>query len=457
MPSFSPISKKLAEYIVTTSFKKLPVEAIESAKMTILDSITCMIGGLFTPAGKIVTNVMSKEGGNSESTVPGIGHKTNALNASLVNSILANGLDYDDYYPVSHPSATIIPPGLAVSEACKSNGKTFLTSVVVANEVYLRIMRSILASNEQRKKITGFGTHQTFGAAIVAGKILNLDKEQMAQALGIAGANAPVPSCSKTVWGDSVTMVKNNYGMSSFAGVLAAKLAKSGFTGPLDIFEGETGFWRMSGSDQFNPQEMTRGLGSDFMITRIEFKPYPCCRWIHPSLDGVSKIMKENSVKTGDIKKLEIRTHYLCTIPPFSNVHPRTFEEALFSIKYVVSLILLAIPRGPEWYERKTLNDPNVSALADKVTLIEDEEVDSSFPAKLLSKISLYTSEKSYNTRVDFPWGEPDNPMTKKDLEEKFREVTSQFFTNSKRGQLLEMIQKVEKLDDMNKLTALFH
>ncbi|MFC1955944.1 MmgE/PrpD family protein [Chloroflexota bacterium] len=262
----SNLTAIISKYITQTSFKDLPEEAIKYSKLTILDSITCMLGGIFTPAGDIVTKTVAQEGGIPKATIIGLGHKTNTLLASFANSTLANALDYDDYYPVCHPSATIVSPGIAVSESCAIDGQSLITAVVVANEIYLRVMESILASNEQQKKIFGFGTHQIFGATIVTGKILQLDEGQMAQAIGIAGVNAPVPSAQKSVFGKSVTMFKNNYGMASFAGVLAAKLAKSGLTGPLDIFEGATGFWRMAGSDRFEPAKMTHGLGSDFKI-----------------------------------------------------------------------------------------------------------------------------------------------------------------------------------------------
>jgi 2-methylcitrate dehydratase PrpD len=451
----TPLTRVLSRYLVTTTFQDLPDEGIQAAKLTILDSITCMLGGIFTPAGEIVTRVMGKGRGNRESTILGLGHKTDALAASLTNAVLANALDYDDYYPVCHPSATIVPPGMAVSESSGADGKTLLTAVVVANEVYIRVMDSILASNEQQKKIFGFGTHQTFGAAAVAGKILGLDEEQMAHAIGIAGANAPVPASLKTVYGDSVTMVKNNYGIASFVGVLSAKLAQSGFIGPLDIFEGDTGFWRMSGSDQFNPLKMTEGLGSDFRITRISFKPYPCCRWIHSALDGIFQIIKEGNPSPDKIQKIEVRSFSLCTSPPFSNRRPKTFDEASFSTPYLISMAILGVPPGPKWYREDTRQHPDVLALANKVTLIDDEEANSLFPEKLLSKVTLYTAEESFYAHIEFPFGGPERPMKEADLVKKFIQLTEGLFSNDQRDQCLEWIRNLEKKKDLRKLTRL--
>lgn len=450
-----PVTRQLAAYVVNTSFEGLPVHVVESAKMTVLDSITCALGGHFTPAGKIIVPVVQELGGSPESSILGTTSKTNILLASMTNSMLANALDYDDYFPISHPGATIVPPGLAVSEACRANGKDFLTAIIVANEVYLRIMRSLLPSEPQRKKIMGFGTHQVFGAAIAAGRILELDEEQMAQALGIAGANAPVASCAKTVWGMSVTMVKNNYGIASFAGVLAAKLAKAGFTGPLDIFEGDTGFWRMAGSDRYDPSEITHGLGSEFLITQVGFKPYPCCRWIHPTLDAVSEIMTKNRLNAEEVEAVEVGTHALCMVPPFSNPHPRTFEEAQFSIKYLVALTLLGIPRGPLWYDPATMNRPDALSLAGKVTLVEDNEVESCFPERLLGKVRIRGKKGDFAKRVDFPKGEPQNPLEKSDLEAKFRELVEGRVSPEYQDHFLGLVWNLERLDDIGRLTSL--
>ncbi|OGD14818.1 hypothetical protein A2V47_09175 [Candidatus Atribacteria bacterium RBG_19FT_COMBO_35_14] len=452
------IASRLANYITKTSFGDIPIEVVESAKVNIMDSISCMIGGLFTPNGKIVTEALLQEGDNLESSILGLERKTYALQASLINSILANALDYDDYYPLSHPNATIVPPGLAVSEAYKINGKAFLTAVVVANEVYLRIMRSLLPSKKQQEEIFGFGAHQTFGAAIVSGKLINLNEKQMAYAIGIAGANAPISSCAKTVWGDTPTMVKNNYGLASYVGVLASKLAKYGFTGPLDIFEGKTGFWKMSGSDQFKPEEITRDLGINYLIKEIQFKPYPCCRWLHSSLDAILKLKRKYNFEIGDIEKIEVKTHSLTTVYPFTNSKPKTLEEAIFSFKYLAAVVISGIPLGQKWYDKETLNNLKILALAEKVEILEDEEVNSCYPDKLLSKVSIYISNgKCLSTRVDYPKGTVENPIKKYDIEKKFKQLTQEVFTDEKVKQILAVIWKLEQLDDINKLTSLFH
>ena len=449
------ISEKLSNYIVTTSFEDLPEKAIKSAKMTILDSITCMLGGVFTPAGEILTAVIAKEGGPLESTIIGTGHKTSALLAAFTNSHLANAVDFDDYYPLCHPSATIVPPGIAVSEAYDGDGKTFITSVVIASEVHLRIMDSILGSTEQQFKIFGPATHQTFGAVVAAGKILQLNEEQMARAIGIAGANAPVPCNLKTFRGDTVTMVKNPYGTASFVSVLAAKLAKSGFIGPLDIFEGDTGFWRMSGSDLFDPSKMTEGLGRDFKITKIAFKPYPCCRWTHSSLDGIFQIVEKNKISPDKVKKVEVRTFSIGTKPFLSKSHPKTFTDVQFSTKYLMSLAILKIPPGLNWYRKELRNSEEVLRLADKIILIDDEEANSCYPTRLLSKVTLYTPEATFRARVEFPRGAPENPMGEEDLKKKFLKVSEGILDDSQRYQCLEFIQDLERKDNLRELTNL--
>jgi len=215
------ITQRIVEYCVDLDFNVLPNEVIQKVKTNILDSIGCTLGGYKTDVGRIVTNVMRRLGGKPVSTLLGSGFKVSCTNAAYANSLMSNALDFDDCFG-GHSGSTIIPPALAIGETFRASGRDLIAAVVVAYEVMGRISAAMEPSREYASKVLGMGTYQTLGAVIAASKLLSLSTSQYLSALGIAGANAPVPSCMKTSLNPvGATMVKNNYGTASEVGVMS--------------------------------------------------------------------------------------------------------------------------------------------------------------------------------------------------------------------------------------------
>jgi 2-methylcitrate dehydratase PrpD len=457
MKQSGTISEKLSKYIVSTGYEDIPERVVKKAKQIILDSICCMIGGSQTQVGQICARTMIQLGGNPESTLIGHGTKICSTNAVFANSMMANVLDFDDTFPwAGHPGATVIPPALSMGEKMCANGKAILTAVILSYEICGRVGIAIRPSPEGLKKIWGYGTWQTFGATVAAGKLLGLTETEFSHALGIAGCNAPLPSLYKSALGESGnTMVKNNYGLASQVGVLSALLAHEGFEGPFDIFEGDRGFWRMAGSDQCKFEALTEKLHEDFKTEQIAFKPYPSVRWNHSAIDGVLKIVNDAKIKSGDVEEIEIRSFELVTHHPFNITEPKDPHEAAFSTPFDIAVAVAKIPPGPEWYMEKQLKDSQILKLAKKVHLIEDPEANELYPEKQLSKVKVKTKERSIETRVEYPKGELQNPMSQGELEDKFRNVSHSYMKGHKIEGILELIGRFEKLEDINKVTEL--
>ncbi|MFC1955945.1 hypothetical protein ACFLWZ_05410 [Chloroflexota bacterium] len=172
-------------------------------------------------------------------------------------------------------------------------------------------------------------------------------------------------------------------------------------------------------------------------------------------MNGIYQIIKETGISPDKVEKVKVGSFDLCTRHPFSNSHPKTFEEAIFSTKYLIALAIMGIPPGPNWYQKELLNSPEVLALADKVTLCSDEEANSYWPERMLAKVILYTSDQSFCKRVDFPLGEPENPMTEEDITNKFMQLTKTFFNTGQQQQCLEFIQNLEKKEKAAELVNL--
>ena len=451
------ISEIFADYIASTNFDSLPQDVIEATKMSVLDSIGCILGGYRTEIGGIVVKTIESFGSGQEATILGRGMKTNAPFAGFANSTMANILDFDDFYmPVGHPGATIVPPALAVGEKIGESGKAFLTSVLLGNEVSIRIGDAIRPSIQRQKTVWGVGTFQTFGAAVSAGKLLGLSRDQLVHAQGIAGTQAPVPSVCKTVLGPlGSTMVKNNYGAASEMGILSAILAQHGFEGPKDIFDGPSGFWIMAGSDRCDFDVMTSRLGTDYKIRKLEYKPYPCCRWTHSPIDATLQTVRKNNLNVDEIEHIVVNSYYFCTKATLSNPRPKRLEEAVFSTRFGIASALLGIPVGSAWYTKERFSDPRVLDMIDRIELIEDEEANEVYPEKFLAKVTIHSKSDEYHGRVEYPKGGAQNPMGREELVDKFRQIITDYMPAEKRDRLVDMILHLEELNDVRSLTSL--
>lgn len=451
-------AEALSEYITSIDYEDIPQKIIDKTKQALLDSIGCMLGGSQTAAARISSKVVRELGGKPESTLLGLGGgKVPCLGAVFVNSTMANALDFDDTLPwAGHPGATIVPPALAIGEKIGADGKSTLAAILLAYEVTSRIGKALRPSPEGLKKVWGYGTWQTFGATVAAGKLLGLSREAFSNAFGIAGCNAPVPSLYKSALGPAGnTMVKNNYGTASQVGTLSAFLAAEGFEGPTDILDGDTGFWRMAGSDRCQFQVLTENLHRDFLIEQLAFKPYPSVRWNHSAIDGVLQIMKEHHLQFGEMDKISIRSFRLATHHPFDIVEPETPIEAVFSTPFDVAVAAYGVPPGPEWYTPRHLKHPQIIHLAKKVELIEDREANQLYPEKQLAKVSIQSRGGLWKARIEYPRGEAQNPLRQEDLEAKFRGLLRPTLGEKQIGKIIEGVHHFEDLQDIRKWTRL--
>ena len=249
----------LAEFITQTSYSDLPDEVIKKAKLLLLDTFGCGFGSSQSKLGDIAIKALSQNApGNSK--LLGREETTNPDTSALLNAMLINALDYDDCSAAGHISSTLVGTMLSLVDQGDINGQDFLLAYVIGYEVAARVGQGIKPSMERFDEVWGLGTTQIFGSVASAAKLRQLDKLQTLNAMGIAGASAPVPSALQ--WGlDSrpLTWIKDAAALPAQLGSMSATLAAGGFHGCKDILDGPTGFWRMAASDRCDFEVMTRG------------------------------------------------------------------------------------------------------------------------------------------------------------------------------------------------------
>lgn len=446
------IAEQLSDYVVNTSYSDFSKKSINKAKLCLMDSLGCMVGGTMIETGRILLKYHNELSNQGECTVIGSKTKASVTDVSFLNASLNNALDFDDMY-FFHPGSTTIPPALSVAEMISASGEDLLTSILLGYEVGIRINAS-LNPYFSREKIFGFGTAQVISAVISTGKLLNLNSQKLAHALGIAGCNAPVPSCMKTVFNPlGPNMVKNNYGTASQVGVQAVLLAREGFTGPVNLFEGETGFWQMCGASDSNLTRITKGLDKDNNeILKVRFKSYPACGFLQASLEASVFLMQSHNLTKEEIQNITIKTTPLSCKWPFNNTEPKTPVQAQFSLPHSIAVAISGIEPGPKWFSTEMYHDPTIQMLAKKVRLIPDGETEEKTGNSFFATVEIETATNTFAKTVSIPKGFPKNPFSIKDVEDKFTKLAKPALGNEKTISAIQTIRHLESVSDIREL-----
>ena len=441
------VTERLARYVLETSYPSFPKEVVHQGKRCFLDLLGVALGGAKQPLTRILLKTVKDFGGKPQATILGHGLKTNVMNAAFVNGAMAHALDYDDTHSGSlgHPSAPLIPAVLAVAEWKGLSGKSALEAFILGFEVETRIGLGMGMKHYDR------GWHATstfgrFGAAVAAGKLLGLSLEEMKIALGLAGTQA---AGLRLVFG---TMTKPFHpGKCAFDGVLSAILAQRGFTCAPNIIEGKKGYWEVLGDDS-NLEPMVKDLGKKYEVLKNTFKPYAACLLTHPTIDAILEMRNKYNLKPEDVEAISCDVGKFC-LDSAGQVEPKTGLSGKFSTYYCAALALAEGEAGENMFTDKKVQDPQMVALRKKVKAkvvpgYKDTEAKVTITAK---------GGKKYSAYVDTPKGDPRNPPTDEELENKFRSLAPFVLPQSKIDRLVKAIWSLEKLDDVRRLISLLH
>lgn len=425
MESLRYSSEKLGAYAAQIWFEDLPDSVVDKARQCLRDSIGCLLGAYQFPVAQSVEDFLAYSG-SGKTRLPGSAVSAGVDMAAYANATLINVLDFDDIYKKGHPGATVIGAALAMGDFLESSPEELIAAIVAGYEVGCRVGISLLQT-QPRKLLHGHGTWQTLGAAATAARLLRLDAEQSAHALAIAAVNAPVASVMKTVYGARPTMAKNNFGVAAQVGVNAAIYARSGGEGPLDVFDGETGFWRMFGADGCDVSAYDVEPGVYTEIQEVGFKPFSCCRILQSSIEAALAAAEMGGVidPASQISEIVVRGPEILTRPPFCDKHPEDMWAAQFSAPHTIAMALLNVPTGPDWFSPENLTSDARNTIVSKV-MVEPNTFEESGKSKAKSHhhestvtMTLRDGRRA-DAKVSVAKGEAGNPMSEGDLREKF-------------------------------------
>lgn len=450
------ITRQMAQFALNLQYKDIPADAVHEAKRFLLDSVGCALAAVPLDDMQAAHRHIVALGGTPEATVIGSGHRTNAVNAALMNALLVRALDYNDIYweqDPSHPS-DIIPAALAAGEVTHRDGREVIVGILIAYELEIRWC------NAATPGIREVGWHHAsltqFVSPFVAGRMLGLSEDQMVAAAGISGSSHFTLGC--VVAGHLTNMKNTADPMATEAGVRAALLTREGYTGPVEVVEGKEGLIEVLSNVEWSTDVLVNGLGEKFLITQCSYKAFPTEALTHQPITAALSICRAHSITAEDVAEVHIRTttRGADILSDPSKYQPTTKETADHSLPYCVACAIADGNVLPSSFEEEKLRDPRIWALLPKIKVVADPEIDALFPAVKRTIVRITTTDgKVYEEQVDHAKGSPENPMSDDEIVAKFRANASAVLTPEKQDRLIKATWGLEDFADIGEYMRL--
>ena len=443
--TMNTITAKIAQWAARLRFDDLSPDCIYQGKRFLLDSLACALGGYRQHDVQIALRVLDEIGGTGPATVIGTGRKVDPVSASLANALMVRVMDYNDIYwkqDPSHPS-DIIPAALACCERAGSEGRELIVGIVLGHEFEMRFCEAAFPGIRERG--WHHATLTAFVSPIVAGRALHLSGEQIQHAIGISASRHATLGA---VTAGKLTMMKNTVDpMATQSGVLAALLAEKGYTGPEHVLDGKEGLTQCLGP-AWKLAVLTDGLGESWRIMQCGMKAFPTEALTHTPISAVLDLVKEHELKPDQVAKVHIRSLARAAdiLADASKYDPRTKETADHSLPYVIAAALVDRQVTPLQFSPEKISDPTIRAQLKKVEVVADPEIEKVFPQLQRVVVTIHTTDgRQFVRQLDYPKGDPRNPLTDREIEEKFDALAEPVLSEAARKRVVDSVWNLEK------------
>lgn len=437
-------TRRLAEFLAALTPEGVPVVALEAAKTMVLDLLGCSLGAMRTAEVAMAGGVVETLGGTPESTPIGFRFRTSCQNAAYLNGISSHVIELDDTHrdSITHVGSPVIPAALAMAERAGSSGLAFLLAVVAGYEACLRIANAVQPSHWKRGFLS-MGTCGTFGAAAAAAHLLHLDADRLSDALGLAGIQAA--GLNSSIYGEGDMGKRLCPGHAASMGLLSALLAERGFTGSRRVIEQRKGFCE-SFADDYDLSRVTDRLGEVWEVTRTSLKPYSCCRYNHAAIDGLLDIMAADSVAEQDIAGITVRTYDIAVTNRPHRVRPHTLFDAKMSIPFSLAVAARKRSVAEHDFTEDLLTDTALQDFAGQVRVEADAEMTAAFPREWPAEVQVRLRDGRMLARhIPYPKGEPEAPMSRDEVETKFRDLAHVAITPAAADEVIALVRDLDQ------------
>lgn len=439
--------QRLAKFCVDTRFEDLPPALVEQAKRHILDTFGATLAGADSEVAKTARQVFEDETGDT--LVWSTRQRVGAAQAAMLNGIAAHALELDDTGGCDHSGAVVLPAVMAaVSMAGQPvSGREFITAVVIGYEVGRRVLEACGGYSAHN----GAGWHSTatcgvFGAAAASARIFRLNAGQTLSALGIAG------SFSGGLWAfihDGSQSKKLHSGRAAEGGLLAARFAQQGISGPTKLFEDVWGgFLQTLASANSTPEALDADLGAVWKLARCSIKPYASCRGTHSAIDALGLLLDQLNVPVDQVEDIQVS---LCSFlkDMCGGQEVGTLAAAQMSLAYALAARLVHGHCRLQAYDDEARNDPRIVQWMSRIRL----EVDPLLSEDGEPVVTLRTVDgRQASLCVEVPLGAPGNPLSDGLLAEKFFSLAMRVMSRERVEELLGQLWRIEELESVRTL-----
>ncbi len=448
----SPISAVLAEFAAGLTYEAIPEAVRERAKHLMLDATGIAFASTRWEFAHKTLTAMQGLAGQGDTSVIGFPARLPLRDAVLVNAVLVHGLDYDDTHVpgIIHTTASTFPCALGMAEHTGANGRELLSAYVMGVETGARIAIAAKGGFHQ----SGFhptGLVGTFACALIAGRLFGCNAGQLAMAQGVALSTA---SASMEFLEDGAWTKRMHPGWAGVGGITAAALARQGFVGPSLTYEGRFGLYATHMGDrqsQADLESVTAGLGEKWEIEQVGVKPFPACHFTHGCADAALELVRKHRLTAADIKEIHVLVpsdvviDVICE-PVAKKRRPVSDYDAKFSVQFIVAACFARGRFGLAELEPDALSDPEILALADKVTYGADPN--SPFPKAYSGEVIVTThTGQKYSHREHVNRGAGDRPLSNGEIVDKFMENAGLAVAPRRAEAIRELILTLEQRD----------
>ncbi len=449
-------TRTLAEFSHAMRLKDVPDAVKHEALRVLLDCMGCAVASLVTPGAQIAIDFVSGEHGPLEASVIAAGRASLAP-AAFANCIAINAQDFDVYGPEAHLAPVTVAAALAAGDAVGASGADVLAAMIAGLEVGGRIGAALRRPGMGGQRLLSYvrgEANTVFGAVVATGRLLGLSREQMHHAIGIAGYGASVPTMRKFLDSKNLPMVKYDHlGAMTQNGVQAALLAQRGFTGDLEVLEGEQiGFWAFAGAQGCDWDALTTELGKRWIIPDVTYKHYPAVLYTNSIIYEAQRLMREQKLTPDEITRVEVRASRTEPPPPYNPSH---YLEAWHNPAYSVAAGLYDVRPLRSWEEPRVFRRPDLLAFMKKVEFAEIREGEVTTKGNYWerwapTRVTIEARGQKYEGGRDYHV-----PMDDAALAAKFQENVGGLLSAQDARELERTCWELERLHESSELTGI--
>jgi len=442
------VTAKLAGFVTDLNYEAIPRKAVEAAKIAVRDGLGVALAGSREEDARIAAEIARQEGAREETSVIGQGFKTSALNGALANGTAAHALDFDHSFTMmGQPTAPIVPAIFALGETLGASGRRMIEAYVAGFEVTAKLVHSLRDSGHDGWHAPS--TLGSFGASAACGKLLGLDAAQMQMALGITA------SMASGIVANFGTMTKPlHVGLGARNGVLAAKLARGGYTANAKAIEGGFGFYQVLHQDAPINEPAIEELGRSYALVTdgLRIKPYPCGGLTHQVIDSVLEFRAQHGLTAEMIERIDVDV-VKHTFDRIVFRVPQTGIQGKFCMPYLVARAIIDGKIGLHIFTDSAVRDQNVLKLAERVQMNLDPNLKKTDAAGRPCRVTIRLKNgQTFVREAQHAKGGPEHPMTEGELRGKFTECAREALNAGSAARALDTIEKLETVADIRPL-----